>query len=291
MRLKNDVYSYREFAWFFNTKVRAAEKVLDYQYSKDLKYLEEAIPLMEESLDHYRRLVELTKDTYHYANSMQTAQRRVPIGGDDGKNKTWGELLPHYEQELNNLKENIQLLKSDNQESSEVEITPLVPAEVTIINPKSEQVVLSKGQKIQSGNESIIEEIAPELKNLKALKLNPVTQKNDGTTIEFETADSVKLLIGYFRDDQSAYAKAPTLETDASANLYGQADPVLLNAVQLSGMPALNVHIYTFSQGKHTLNLGKGALLVLGFTTSDVSARNAGLTDDESSETVDWLCY
>ncbi|MDD2298117.1 MAG: hypothetical protein PHR52_00550 [Fermentimonas sp.] len=291
LRLKNDVYSYREFAWFFNTKVRAAEKVLDYQYSKDLKYLEEAIPLMEESLDHYRRLVELTKDTYHYANSMQTAQRRVPIGGDDGKNKTWGELLPHYEQELNNLKENIQLLKSDNQESSEVEITPLVPAEVTIINPKSEQVVLSKGQKIQSGNESIIEEIAPELKNLKALKLNPVTQKNDGTTIEFETADSVKLLIGYFRDDQSAYAKAPTLETDASANLYGQADPVLLNAVQLSGMPALNVHIYTFSQGKHTLNLGKGALLVLGFTTSDVSARNAGLTDDESSETVDWLFY
>ena len=101
----------------------------------------------------------------------------------------------------------------------------------------------------------------------------------------------MKLLIGYFRDDQSAYAKAPTLETDASANLYGQADPVLLNAVQLSGMPALNVHIYTFSQGKHTLNLGKGALLVLGFTTSDVSATNAGLTDDESSETVDWLFY
>ena len=74
LRLKNDVYCYREFAWFFNTKVRAAEHVLDYQYSKDINDLEKAIPLMEESLNHYRRLVELTKDTYHYANSMQTAQ-------------------------------------------------------------------------------------------------------------------------------------------------------------------------------------------------------------------------
>ena len=31
--------------------------------------------------------------TYYYANSMQTAQRRIPIGGDGGKNKTWKEML------------------------------------------------------------------------------------------------------------------------------------------------------------------------------------------------------
>lgn len=291
LRLKNDVYSYREFAWFFNNKVKAAEKVLDYQHSKDDKYLDEAIPFMEKSLEHYRKLVDLTKDTYLYANSMQTAQRRVPIGGDDGKNKTWEELLPHYEQELENLKENLQLLRSDVQDASEVEVTPFVPANVTLINPKTDQVTLAKGQSIQSGNESVIVDIAPEFNNMKALKLNPLSQRENGTTIEFETTDSVKLLVGYFRDDQTAFAKAPTLETDASANLYGQSEPVLLNAVQLSGMPALNVHAYTFGPGKHNLNLAKGSLLVLGFTSSDIEQRNAGLTDDDSSENVDWLFY
>ena len=291
LRLKNDVYSYREFAWFFNNKVKAAEKVLDYQHSKDDKYLDEAIPFMEKSLEHYRKLVDLTKDTYLYANSMQTAQRRVPIGGDDGKNKTWEELLPHYEQELENFKENLQLLRSDVQDASEVEVTPFVPANVTLINPKTDQVALAKGQSIQSGNESVIVDIAPEFNNMKALKLNPLSQRENGTTIEFETTDSVKLLVGYFRDDQTAFAKAPTLETDASANLYGQSEPVLLNAVQLSGMPALNVHAYTFGPGKHNLNLAKGSLLVLGFTSSDIEQRNAGLTDDDSSENVDWLFY
>ncbi|HBG56964.1 MAG TPA: hypothetical protein DDX07_03010, partial [Porphyromonadaceae bacterium] len=216
---------------------------------------------------------------------------RIPIGGDDGKNKTWAELLPHYEQELHNFRENIQLLKSDRQEKSDAQVVPLIPAEVKIISPKTEQVILTKGQRLQARGESVIEEIAPELQHMKAFRLDAASQRENGTTLEFETADSVKLLIGYFRDDQRAYAKAPTLETDASANLYGQADPVLLNAVQLSGMPALNVHTYSFSPGRHTLNLGNGVLLVLGFTTSEVSPRNAGLTDDDSSETVDWLFY
>ena len=66
---------------------------------------------MEQSLDHYRKLVALTDSTYYYANSMQTAQRRIPIGGDGGKNKTWKEMLVHYENELANFKANLQLLK------------------------------------------------------------------------------------------------------------------------------------------------------------------------------------
>ena len=59
---------------------------------------------MEQSLEHYRKLVELTDEHYLYANSMQTAQRRIPIGGDDGHNKTWKELLVHYEKNWRTLK-------------------------------------------------------------------------------------------------------------------------------------------------------------------------------------------
>src|SRR5690606_40563041 len=115
-RLKNDMSCYRAFANFFAQKVEAGLHVLRYHYSQDISDLEKAVPLLEKSLEHYQELVDLTKDTYLYANSMQTAQRRIPIGGDDGKNKTWAELLPHYRQELENLRKNIRLLRSEDTE-------------------------------------------------------------------------------------------------------------------------------------------------------------------------------
>ena len=36
----------------------------------------------------------------------------------------------------------------------------------------------------------------------------------------------------------------PKLETDASANDYGQAEPKLTNAIRIAGMPLANVHAY-----------------------------------------------
>lgn len=110
-----------------------------------------------------------------------------------------------------------------------------------------------------------------------------------GTSITFETNDPVKLLVAYFKDDQKKYAKAPKLEIDASANDYGQAEPVLTNAIHISGMPLANVHAYSFPAGKHTLMLPKGYLQVLGFTAAEMKTRNAGLAGDE--ETMDWLFY
>lgn len=85
------------------------------------------------------------------------------------------------------------------------------------------------------------------------------------------------MLVGYFRDDQKKYAKAPKLETDASANDYGQAEPKLTNAIRIAGMPLANVHAYHFEAGKHTLLLPKGYTMVLGFTDAQVTPRNAGL--------------
>ena len=75
----------------------------------------------------------------------------------------------------------------------------------------------------------------------------------------------------------------------ASANDYGQAEPVLTNAIHINGMPLANIHAYSFPAGKHTLMLPKGYLQVLGFTTADMKVRNAGLAGDE--ETMDWLFY
>ncbi|UCH13595.1 MAG: hypothetical protein JSV22_10855 [Bacteroidales bacterium] len=111
-RLKNDIYCYRALANFFSEKVNAALLVSGYRYSKDISDLDKAVIFLEKSIEYYEQVVELTRESYLYANSMQTRQRRIPIGGDEGKNKTWAELLDHYRTELVNFKRNIQLLKS-----------------------------------------------------------------------------------------------------------------------------------------------------------------------------------
>ena len=291
-RLQNDVHCYREFAHFFENKVKAAKLVLDYQWGKDMANLDAALPYLEKSLEHYAKLVDLTKDTYWYANSMQTSQRRIPIGGNDGKNKTWEELYVHYQKELDNYKNNVALLKrkADSKTEKPAVIKALTPAKVNIISNVA-TVNLKTDVAMISDLESKIEAVAPELAQLGAWQLSSAAQIQEGTTIEFETGKPVKLLVGYFRDDQSKYTKAPTLETDAAADMYGQADAQLLNAVRISGMPMINVHAYHFNAGKHKLQLSKGICLILGFTSDAINVRDAGLAGSGTEESVDWLFY
>jgi hypothetical protein len=291
-RLKNDMHCYREFAYAFNYKVKAAQHVLNYQWGKDLSELDAAVPLLKQSLDHYRKLVDLTKDTYLYANSMQTAQRRIPVGGDDGKNKTWIELLPQYEAELTNLQENIKTLRevaSGNVKSDSKSVKALTPAKVKILNGLK-TVKLTEGVALFSNlPDSKIDGLAPELEGLQTFTFDGDKQRSEATTIGFEADKEVTMLVAYYRDDHRKYAKAPKLETDASANDYGQAEPVLTNAVRMNKLPIANVHAYTFPAGKHTLMLPKGYLSVLGFTTDKVKVRNAALGSED--EAVDWLFY
>lgn len=288
-RLRNDMHCYREFAYAFGYKVRAAEKVLNYKWGKDIGELEAAVPLLEQSLAHYRRLADLTRDTYLYANSMQTAQRRIPIGGDGGLNKHWTELLPYYEQELANLKRNIALLKADaHPATAPAHIAALRPAPVKV-QDNIAQTTLVKGARLFSDLDSVVTDFAPELQGLQAYVCSSQQQRNDGTRITFTTHQPVQLLVGYFRDDQRKYASAPKLETDAAANDYGQAEPVLTSALRIDGMPQVNVHAYHFDAGSHTLLLPKGLLLILGFTSDPITLREVGLSGTDKA--IDWLFY
>lgn len=310
-RLRNDMYCYREFAYAFDLKVKAAKLVLDYQWGKQLNSLDEAIPLLEQSLEHFRELARRTKEHYHYANSMQTSQRRIPIGGDDGMNKTWVEMLVHYEQELANYKANLAMLKA-NAEGKGTEAGNAAPpslpgAKVKVLNNLS-TVKLAVGATLFSNLPNKVEALAPELEGLTAFRFNADAQRNDATAIAFESGQPVSLLVGYFRDDQRKYAKKPTLETDAAANEYGQAEPKLTHAIRIQGLPLADIHTYSFPAGKHNLLLPKGHVLVLGFYgegsegsealhpgsaapwfRADGKARNAGLAGND--ETMDWMFY
>ncbi len=291
-RLSNDMHCYRLFAYFFDNKVKAAREVLNYQWTKDLKYLDAAVPYLEKSLDYYRQLVERTKGTYLYANSMQTNMRRIPIAGDGGKNKTWEELYVHYQKELENFRNNIAMLKdkaAGKDSGADEVISPLSEADVTVSGPWK-RVKLTEGAAVLANMpDARVRGLAPELDGLTAFQVNGDDQRKDGTKIDFTCQAPVRLLVGYFKDDQKKYAKAPKLETDASANEYGQAEPVLTNAIHLEKMPLANVHAYSFNPGSHSLLLPKGYTLVLGFTSDEIKPRNAALAG--ADEAMDWLFY
>ncbi len=285
-RLQNDMHCYREFAYAFAWKVRAAQHVLNYKWGKNIAELDSAVPLMKKSLEHYRKLVDLTMDTYLYANSMQTAQRRIPIGGDGGKMKHWSELLPQYELEIANLEKNIAKLKTPDAKGKKTVVKALKGAKIEC---QAQTVTLTKGAKLFSDLDSTVVEYAPELEGMKALVFASKQQRNEATKIEFTCKEPVHLLVGYFRDDQKKYAKAPKLEIDATANDYGQAEPQITSALRIKGMPLVNVHKYDFEAGHHTLLLPKGILLVLGATTDQLNVHDAGLAG--ADEAIDWLFY
>jgi len=283
-RLWLDIACYHKFALSFRWKVLAAQQVLNYKWTKDLKYLEAAVPMLEKSQNQWRDLARLTDSTYLYANSMQTAQRRIPVGGDNGKMKTWSELEKVYQEELDALKANIEKLKHPVAQSN-VKIQPLHPADVKY---QGATVTLQKGAILfEKRPDTPVDSVAPELIGLQAIVLNRDTTRLVGTSIEYESDKPVKLLVGLFKDDDRKFAKAPKLEIDATGNEYGQAEPILTNAISIVQMPKVNIHQYSLPAGRNTIRLPKGILMVAGFTDSAITPRDCGLNGPSSE--VDWL--
>lgn len=297
LRLVNDMNCYRDFAYSFRYKVLAAEQVLNYKWSKDVEYLKKAVPLLEKSDDYYKSLVEETKDTYYNANSMLTSQRRIPVGGDGGKFSTWKEMMPVYQEELDNLKKNIEGLTSNDKSATKKAI--VAKASDALLYKGNEKkgyvkllsdyqtVTLKKGAKLFIGRDEAVDTLATELEGMKALVLNRDTARIKGISVEFDSKKPVKLLVGFFVDDQTKFARPPKLETDATGNEYGQAEPVISNGLILTQMPIANIHAYHFPAGHHVINLPKGIIMVAGFTGSEIKIRDAKLNG--AGTEVDWL--
>ena len=287
LRLQNDMRCYDLFARSFRAKVLAAQQVLNYKWSKNVEYLEAAVPLLEISLENWRKLAAVTAETYLYANSMQTAQRRIPVGGDNGNFKTWTDMLPVYDEELEALKLNIAQLKSPKTTNVGSNAVSARPAKVRLISP-AQTVPLTEGAVLFENREDTkVDTLAHELKNLQALVLNRDSTRIVGTTVEFECDEPVQLLVGFFQDDDKKWARPPKLEIDATGNEYGQAEPVLTNAIALKQMPPCNIHAYHLGTGHHKLNLPRGIIMVAGFTSDVIKPRDAALKG--AGDEVDWL--
>ena len=283
-RFRNDIICYSLFAQSFRDKVLAAQQVLNYRWTKDVRFLDTAVPLLEKSMHTWNKLAQRADSTYLYANSMQTAQRRIPVGGDNGRMKTWGELADVYQAELDAFKANIGKLKHPVAHT-DVKILPAKPANVTF---SGTTVPLQKGAILfENRPDTPVDSVAPELEGMQALVLNRDTTRIVGTTIEYESDKPVNLLVGLFNDDDSKFAKAPKLEIDATGNEYGQAEPILTNAISIVQLPKVNIHQYALPAGRNTIRLPKGILMVAGFTQSHIKPRDCALNGPSSE--VDWL--
>jgi hypothetical protein len=304
LRLLNDVYCYRDIARFFAAKANAAISVLRYQHSGNLADLEAALPLLEESVEVYRDLAGRTDSTYLYANSMQTAQRRIPISGRNGSNKTWGELLVHYENELENFRRNLDMLRSAATGSPEAgsagarsqgpQLETLRPVHVELMDKNLSYYPLSGKGRIYTDRDFTIDSIAAELAEMQGILLSYERQVGEGTLIRFRNEIPVKILVGFFNGHSYRILDPPSLETDASANDRGQADIRIANALRITGLYAVNVNTYYFEPGENSLRLGKGIALVLGFMDGgqEIPTHDAGIsTGVKGEQPVDWLFY
>ena len=293
-RLKNDIYCYNAFANYFAEKVKAALLVLQYKYSKNIQDLENAVPHLEKSVEYFEKLTELTKNTYLYANSMQTQQRRIPMDGTDGKNKTWEELLPYYQEELINFKRNVASLKNnDGRENRLAVIESWKPVDVIIKKTGLKRFRVSANSKIYTDKEYKITEVAPELNNLNGVMFSFEDQQKEGSVLHFSNDKPVKVVTGYFNGHSFKILPPPTLETNALANERGQADVRIANAMNIPDLYPVNIYTYDFEPGEHTLTLGKGIVMILGFIdgTQNIITRDAGIGGKENIEGIDWLFY
>lgn len=293
-RLQNDVHCYNAMAQFFSEKVYAALDLVRYKYSNQISDLEKALPHLERSVQHYSKLVELTKDTYLYANSMQTKQRKIPMRGVDATFIHWKEMLPVFQKEVTRLHTVIDSLKQSAGKGVKA-IQYLKPAQVQLEDASLTTYPLAINQKVFSDTSIVIQGIARELKNLSGIVLSKKTQITKGTQITFKTDKPVKVLVGYFNEKigiydakKSDFLPKPQLEIDASANNFGQAESKITNALLLGDWPPVNIHTFSFEAGTHTLSLAKGTCLVLGFVdgTQEIKIFDAGFAGNQKN--IDW---
>src|SRR5690554_3953904 len=293
-RLMNDVYCYRDFAFSFSEKVRAAMHVLRYKYSDDINDLEKALPHLEKSLEYYEALARRTASSYLYANSMQTDLRRIPITGRDGVNKHWEELLVHYRDEYRNFVRNVEGLKRSGA-AHQQHAAPggWKPSDVELHQPRVEAVTLGAGAHLFSDRDHRVSKVCAELEGLKALRLKGDEQIEQGTELHFTTREAVKVVVGHFNGHSYTILDPPTLETNALANERGQADVRIANALSIEGMWPVNVYTYDFEPGTHRLKLDKGLVLILGFIEGEqtIVSRDAGIVVDGETKVIDWLFY
>jgi len=295
-RLKNDMHCIRAMTKSYADKVRAAMLVLQYEHSGDLSDLERALPLMERSLEEYRRLTELTDKTYLYSMSWHAFGRKIPFASGLGRYIHWRQCLPEYEKELADFRRHLAELKDGKvtplTSHAEVDIAPLPAADFKLLTKNAHVYEVRENARVfwrkDISYDYEIQQLAGELKGLKGIAFWHHQATTTGVVIDFEVYEPVKVLVGYVEDDSPEWLKPPAIEEDVDTATKEGFEPVIRNAVILSKVNApINVHVLSFPAGRCRLDLGRGAYMILGVVkaSAQIKPRTAGLRKTG----LDWM--
>lgn len=294
-----DIEAVHYIAMCYGKKLEAAYKILQYKKTMDenlrgdLKLLEEALPAWEESMVWYRRLAELTKETYLYANSMQTPQRKIPFPNGETYGH-WTQCLPEYEAELAHFKEHLALLQQgifpgdEAEEECEVQAIPQAP--FTLLSEDCKLYTVEKGSCVFTDMQSPIVTLAPELKGLTGISFGLGQAITEGVSVRLELPQDSQILVAYMNARGVEWLQVPDLETNTHADDRGGLAVVFANAMQAEGCPDMNIHVFQYEKGVHEIYMGTGGYTIVGVAPAGVKiqGRNAGLSG-ETLDKLDWL--
>ena len=163
----------------YSAKVRAAEHVLRYDYSRDVGDMKDAENFLVESLVAYKEPWSLlTTLTYHYANSMQTSQRKIPvpggIRGGAGTNYLWSQLLPLYRRELTDFHSHVtELERGIKTAAASDSIPPWTTAQFKLISTNAGNSIASASTpRFSTTRIFVIQKLAPELNGLTGIRFS-----------------------------------------------------------------------------------------------------------------------
>jgi len=275
-RLRNDILCIEALTKSYCAKVNAAMMVHRYRHSKDAAYMKKALPLLEESLIHYKTLTALTKDAYRYSNGMHGRQQ-VP----KPEVFHWTHLVEDYEKELADFRKEVSALDGKEPAAAtrgdSAAVKPWPAAPFTLLTQGVETYQVKQGAKVFTDRDYAINRIVPQLVGLTGIRFSHGKAKRGGVIqIEFEVAEPVRILVGYFQEERDIWLQVPMLEHIAHANERGGIDPVLEDAADIGdadlALPNINVHAFKYAKGRHTLEMiGRGSYVILGVVPADAT--------------------
>ncbi|MCR2045797.1 hypothetical protein NSB25_00655 [Acetatifactor muris] len=279
-------------------KIRAAMEVLKYKAGMDgdcygdISLLEQAVRYLGQSLEAYRELAALTKQTYLYANSMQTPQRKIPFP-DGERYGHWTACLPEYQREYENLVKHTKELKEGRYrpgKQSEAGILPLRPAPFRLLSDNAHTFVMTSGSSISCDRVRKLQQLVPELQGLTGIAVDFEKAFEGNLSVTVELSEDSFILIGYMRDKSIQWLQLPDLETNTHADDRGGLAVLYRGAVVAEGCPVADIHAYRYEAGEHTLYFGTGAYLIAGIIPADtvLQPREADY-DGKVADTLDWL--
>ena len=295
-RVRNDVRCIQAMAQNYGAKAKAAELVLRYDYSHDIADMEQAEKWLAESFQQYQALAALTAKSYHFANSMQTSQRKIPfVGGIKGvgTNYHWTQLVPLYRTELEDFRAKVVALKerrspdrldTGGQHRAGQETggpaKPWPAAAFTLRSTNAETYEVKVGARPFMDRSYTIRGLAPELTGLTGIRFShELAKAGRYTPVEFEVSEPVQVLVGYFDSPKDIWLQVPNLDFAAQADERGGIETVLRHAADIEQCPEVDVHAFRYEAGRQKLELiGKGSFVILGIVPQSVKLqpRDAG---------------